>query len=350
MRFFSLLLISFCTVMTLSGITSIALAEQPIKIVGSSTVYPFAKAVAEAFSEKTGHPLPELTTTGSGGGLKLFCAGNSPDTPDITNASRRIKRSEYDLCQKNGVTKILEIKIGYDGIVLANAKAAPDFQLTTRELYLALAAQVPNPDNSGKLIPNPYVRWAQINPDLPDMTIEVLGPPTTSGTRDAFSELALDQGCQEFPWLKQIKKRDKSSFRKVCRTLRTDGYFIEAGERDDLIVENLQKSPQAMGIFGYNFLARDREHLKGAIVNGIKPSEETIASATYPLSRALYFYVKADRLDRVTGLVDYINEFTSAETWGSGGYLSRLSLVPMPKKEQQLYHQVFHDRIPLVWE
>jgi len=350
MRFFSLLLISLCTVLTLSGITTIVLAEEPIKIVGSSTVYPFAKAVAETFSEKTGHPLPKLTPTGSGGGLKLFCAGNGPDTPDITNASRRIKRSEYDLCKTNGVSKILEIKIGYDGIVLANAKTAPSFQLTTRELYLALAEQVPSPDDSEELITNPYVRWTQINPDLPDKVIEILGPPPTSGTRDAFSELALERGCQEYPRLKQIKKRDKAQFRKLCRTIRKDGHFIESGERDHLIVESLQQNSQAtIGIFGYNFLARAREHLKGASVDGIKPTDQTIASAIYPLSRALYFYVKADRLNSVNGLDEYISEFTSEKTWGPDGYLSKLNLIPMSGEERRHYRQTVQQKKSLTW-
>ena len=315
-------------------------AAEPIRIVGSSTVYTFAKKVSENFSTKTGYPLPQIVPTGSGGGLKEFCKGSGDAYPDITNASRRINRSEFDLCHDHGVTGIIEVKIGYDGIVVAGSSAVPAPQLTLRDLYLALAAQVPAPDGTEQLVDNPYISWNQIRPELSERPIEVLGPPPTSGTRDAFSELALEKACQQYPWIKSIKKRDKHRFRKICHTLRTDGHFIEAGERDDLIVKNLEAAPKATGIFGYNFLAQDAEKLSGATIEGVKPEVASIASGAYPLSRPLYFYVKAERIDQVPGLAEYLLEFTSEEAWGPGGYLAALGLVTMPDKERDYYRQV----------
>lgn len=327
-----------------------AATDRPITIVGSSTVFPFAEAVAKTFSEKTGMPLPQITPTGSGGGLLLFCAGNGEDTPDVTNASRRIKRSEFDLCLANGVRDILEIKIGYGGIVLANSRSAPNFHLTIPEIYLALAARIPDPEGAEQLVANPYTNWRQINPALPDMTIDVLGPPPTSGTRDAFVELALERGCEAYPWLKQLKKRNKSEFRRICHEVRDDGYFTEAGERDDLTVENLRQAPQAMGLFGYNFLARDREHLQGALIDKVAANVQTIASGRYPLSRSLYIYIKADRVDTIPGLKDYLDEFTTDTAWGAEGYLSQLGLIPMPDNERRNSRRVFEERRSLVWE
>lgn len=321
-------------------------AREQIKIVGSSTVYPFAQAVTKVFSEKSGYPLPDIIPTGSGGGLQLFCQGGDA-SPDITNASRRIKRSEYDLCQSNGVKDIIEVKIGYDGIVMAYSSKVPGLQLSIRDLYLALASKVPAPTGEERLVINPYFNWQQINPDLPDRKIEVLGPPPTSGTRDAFSELALEKGCQQFHWIKAIKKRDKQKFRQICQTVRNDGYFVEAGERDDLIVNNLEGSPQAAGIFGYNFLARDKENLQGATIEGVAPTVQTIASGDYPLSRALYFYVKKERLGKVPGLEQYLQLFASETAWGPDGYLVDLGLVTMPEKERHHYREVIEQRILL---
>ncbi|WP_321372420.1 substrate-binding domain-containing protein [uncultured Desulfuromusa sp.] len=319
-------------------------AREQIKIVGSSTVYTFAQAVTKSFSEKTGYPLPDIISTGSGAGLQIFCQGTGDEHPDITNASRRIKRSEYDLCLANGVKNIIELKIGYDGIVVANSTKAQDLKLSIKDLYLALAKEVPDPDGQQLLILNPYTHWQQINSTLPDEKIEILGPPPTSGTRDAFSELALEQGCQQYPWIKAIKKRDKKRFQKICRTVRNDGYFIEAGERDDLIVKNLEFAPQATGIFGYNFLARDLDNLQGATIDGITPEVKTIASGDYPLSRALYLYIKKDRIGEVPGLEKYLQEFTSETAWGPNGYLADLGLVVMPDKERRDYRQIIEQR------
>lgn len=321
-------------------------ARDNIVIVGSSTVYPFSKAVTTIFSEKTGLPLPQLTPTGSGGGLKKFCQGSGPEHPDVTNASRPIKRSEYDQCKANGVDEIIEVKIGYDGIVLASSTSAPPMNLSIKELYLAIAAQVPDMD-SDKLIPNPYKSWKQINPALPDTTIEVLGPPKTSGTRDAFSELALDKGCSQYAWIKAIKKHDKQNFRKICRTVRNDGHFIEAGERDDLIVENLLKSESSSGIFGYNFLVQNPDKLQAATIQSISPTSQTIATGEYPLSRALYFYVKKNRIPEVPGLLEYMKTFTDETMWGPDGQLVKLGLIPLSKEERKAQRQIVEELKPL---
>ncbi|SEA27805.1 phosphate ABC transporter substrate-binding protein, PhoT family (TC 3.A.1.7.1) [Desulfuromusa kysingii] len=315
-------------------------ARERIKIVGSSTVYPFAQVVTTVFSENSGYPHPDIVPTGTGGGLKTFCQGDGDEYPDIANASRRIQRSEYDLCQSNGIKDIIEVKIGYDGIVIANSTKVPNLQLSIRDLYLALARNVPAPTGEERLVINPYVNWHQINPNLPDQKIEVLGPPPTSGTRDAFSELALEKGCQQFAWIKAIKKRDKHKFQQICRTLRNDGYFVEAGERDNLVVKNLEVSPQATGIFGYNFLARDTDNLQGSLIEGTAPTVQTIASGDYPLSRALYIYVKKGRFGKVPGLEQYLLMFASETAWGPNGYLAKLGLVIMPEKERHRFRQV----------
>lgn len=341
-----MLLLLFLFLTLLADVTS-SYAGEHIKIAGSSTVYPFAQAVTKVFSEKFDYPLPDIKSTGTGGGLQLFCQGNGDEYPDITNASRRIKRSEFDLCQSNGVKEIIEVKIGYDGIVVAHSNQVSALQLSIRDLYLALAREVPAPGGEERLVLNPYVNWKQINPNLPDQKIEVLGPPPTSGTRDAFSELALDEGCQQYPWIKAIKKQDKQKFRQICRTLRADGHFVEAGERDDLVVKNLEGAPLAAAIFGYNFLARDTEKLQGATIEAVPANVQTIASGDYPLSRALYFYVKKARLGQVPGLEQYLLLFSSEATWGPDGFLADLGLVTMPEKERRQSRQAIEQRILL---
>ena len=232
-----------------------------IEVVGSSTVYPFSTVVAETFGKKTKFKTPKIEATGSGGGMKLFCAGNGINTPDITNSSRRIKKSEVDNCHANGVDSITEVHIGFDGITIANARSGPEFNLTRRDLFLALAKDVPG-EKEGELISNPYITWKQVNPDLPDIKIEVLGPPPTSGTRDAFAELALEGGCKTYDWIADIKKAAsaakkadeasdlKHKYKEICHTVREDGIYIEAGENDNLIVQKLEKNPQALGVFG----------------------------------------------------------------------------------------------------
>jgi len=316
-----------------------AASRQVISIVGSSTVYPFAKAVTEKFAEKTAMRMPELKSTGSGGGLKLFCAGAGPENPDISNASRSIKKAEYDQCTDNGVKKIVEVKIGYDGIVIANSRRAPLLKLTTRDIFLALAQDVPD-DGQKALIPNPYKYWNEVNPVLPPLRIKVYGPPPTSGTRDAFEELAMEKGCSSFAWIKDLKKRHKKRFRDICHAVREDGGYIDSGENDNLIVDKLVADPHAMGIFGYSYLDQDHDKIQGSHVDSYAPTFKNISSGAYPLSRPLYFYVKKARVGAVPGLTQYLEEFTADTTWGPNGYLVHIGLIPMSKQDRQKYRDI----------
>jgi phosphate transport system substrate-binding protein len=305
-----------------------------ISIVGSSTVYPFATVVAEQFGKTSRFKTPKIESTGSGGGLKLFCAGVGVEHPDITNASRRIKKSECETCNKNGVKDIVEIKIGYDGIVLANSKKVGVFKLSRKDIFLALAKDVPDPKGGEKLIPNPYKIWKDVNPSLPAIKIEVLGPPPTSGTRDAFVELAMEGGAKQFAWIKSMKKKDKKRYKAVCHTIREDGAYIEAGENDNLIVQKLEANPDAVGIFGFSFLDQNTDKIHGSVVDGVAPTFEAIASGDYPVSRPLFFYVKKAHVDKIPGIRQYLREFTSDKAWGPDGYLSEKGMIPMPDDER----------------
>lgn len=326
---------------TLTAIALVALtagaatAQERIAIVGSSTVFPFSTTVAEHFGKATDFATPVVESTGSGGGLRLFCAGVGSDTPDITNASRRIKASEIARCAENGVTEITEVKIGYDGIVLANSVNAPQFELSLRDIYLALAANVP--DGNGGTMPNPYSTWAEVNPALPAINIEVMGPPPTSGTRDAFAELAMEGGCKTFDWIAALKKEDKSAYKALCHTLREDGAYVEAGENDNLIVQKLAANPDALGIFGYSFLEQNADLVQGSLINGVAPEFEAISTGDYPVSRSLFFYVKNAHVGEVPGIADYIAEFTNEDTWGEYGYLAEKGLIPMGADEMAQY-------------
>jgi phosphate transport system substrate-binding protein len=301
-----------------------------LRIVGSSTVYPFATAVAEHFG-RGGHKAPIIESTGTGGGLKLFCAGAGIDTPDVANASRRIKASEIELCAKNGVTEIVEIPIGYDGIVVANTRAAPRFTLTRRQLFLALAKQVPSPD--GQLRDNPAKRWSDVDPALPAQAIEVLGPPPTSGTRDAFTELVMEEGCSTFEWVKALEASDETRFKSICDALREDGGWVDAGENDNLIVQKLEANPTALGVFGFSFLDQNRDKLQGSVIEGLEPTFETIASRKYPVSRELLVYVKRAHADAVPGLRELLAELVSPQAIGAEGYLGQMGLIPLPAAE-----------------
>jgi phosphate transport system substrate-binding protein len=305
-----------------------------ISIVGSSTVYPFATVAAEQFGKSTKFKTPKIESTGSGGGLKLFCAGVGVEHPDVTNASRRIKKSECAMCAKNGVTDIIEVKIGYDGIVLANSKKSKQFSVTRKELYMALAAQVPDPKGGEKLVPNPYKTWKDVNAKLPAVKIEVLGPPPTSGTRDAFAELAMGGGAKKFPWLKALRKKDKKAFKKIAYTVREDGAYVEAGENDNLIVQKLMANPNALGIFGFSFLDQNTDKIQGSKVDGEAPTFDNIADGKYPLSRPLFFYVKKAHVQAIPGMKEYLAEFTSEKAWGGDGYLADKGMIPMPDKER----------------
>ncbi len=322
-----------------------AQARDRIRIVGSSTVFPFSTSVAEYFGRGTRFKTPVVESTGTGGGFKLFCAGIGVGHPDITNASRRIKASEVERCRKNGVREITEVKIGYDGIVLANARRAPRLAFTLREIFLALAREVPR---DGTLVENPHRTWRDIDPRLPDRRIEVLGPPPTSGTRDAFVELAMEGGCRTFPDIKAMKKADKRAYKAVCHTIREDGAFIEAGENDNLIVQKLEANPDALGIFGFSFLDQNTDKIQGSIIDGVAPTFDDIADGRYPVSRSLYFYIKNAHVGKVPGITEYVAEFTGETAWGPDGYLADKGLIPMPEAERSKWREKARALSPLM--
>ena len=305
-----------------------ALARDQIRIVGSSTVYPFTTAVAESFAKASGMKTPVVESTGTGGGFKMFCASVGEDSPDFTNASRPIKKSEFETCQQNGVTDIVEVKVGFDGLTIANAAAGPEAQFSKQQIFLALAKQVP--DKDGKLIDNPYTMWSEIDPALPAEKIEVLGPPPTSGTRDSFAELVMEKGAETIASLAAMKKSDAKAFEAVWKTMRTDGAYVEAGENDNLIVQKLEANPQAFGIFGYSFLAENEGKIKGAAVEGVVPSFETIASGEYKVSRPLFIYAKKQHVEMVPGMAEFLAEYVSAKAIGEDGYLADKGLIPLP--------------------
>ena len=334
-----LLIAALLFVLTAStGAVNAQSARDYIGIVGSSTVYPFATVVAEQFGKTTRYKTPKIESTGSGGGLKLFCAGVGVEHPDITNASRRIKESEFQKCRANGVTEIVEVKIGYDGIVLANSKKVAPMKLTRKDIFLALAKQVPNPKGGEKLVPNPYRTWKDVNPSLPAKKIEVLGPPPTSGTRDAFVELAMEGGAKKFSWIKAMKEEDKKRYKAIAHTIREDGAYIEAGENDNLIVQKLDANPNAVGIFGFSFLDQNTDKIQGSFVDGVQPTFDAIAEGDYPVSRPLFFYVKKAHVGVIPGMEGYLAEFTSEKAWGPDGYLAEKGMIPMPDKERKKYH------------
>ena len=312
---------------------SVAQARDQIRIVGSSTVYPFSTVVAEEFGRQGDFKTPIIESTGTGGGLKLFCAGVGVGSPDMTNASRRIKDSEVALCARNGVSEITEIQIGYDGIVLANSKTSSRLGFTLRQVFLALARRVPGPN--GKLIANPNETWKDVDPSLPNVAIEVLGPPPTSGTRDAFNELALEGGCKTFPELAALEKSDKDQYKQVCLSVREDGAYVDAGENDNLIVQKLVANPNAIGVFGFSFLDQNADVIQGSTVDGIAPTFDAISDAEYPVSRSLYFYVKNAHVNSIPGIREYVTEFTSEAAIGEDGYLSERGLIPAPPETRQ---------------
>ena len=322
-------------------------SRDQINVVGSSTVYPFSTVVAENFGNKTGIKVPKIESTGSGGGMKLFCKGLGTGHPDITNASRRIKKNEFNQCKENGID-VVEIKVGYDGIVIANSKKAKLLNLTKRQIFLALAKQVPEGNKEGgSLVDNPNKKWSDIDPNLPNKKIEVLGPPPTSGTRDAFNELAIEGGCKTFPKLKAIKKQDKKKYKAICRAVREDGAFIEAGENDNLIVQKLVENENAFGVFGFSFLIENEDKIQGSTVDGIAPTMETIADKSYGVSRPLYFYVKLAHVDVIPGIREFLAEYTSEDSWGPGGYLEERGMIPMPENEREFFKKNAEEIIPL---
>ena len=343
-------LVSICAVSVFGvslAASDLAKARENIQIVGSSTVYPFVTVVSEKFGRSTDFKTPIVEATGSGGGMKLFCGGVGEAHPDITNASRRIKASEFEQCQQNGVQGVIEVKLGYDGIVLASSKAADQQEFTLEEIFLALAKQVPNPDGTPELIDNPYQMWSDINGDLPATRIEVLGPPPTSGTRDAFVELAMEGGCSEFDWIKALKQSDKNQYKSICHTIREDGAFVEAGENDNLIVQKLEKNPNAFGVFGFSFLDQNSDRVQGALIDGVEPEFELISDGSYPVSRSLYMYIKDAHIGVIAGMEEFLEELTDEDTWGEEGYLADRGLIPMPEEEQEIYQNNARSRVHL---
>ena len=308
-------------------VATAAEARDEIRIVGSSTVFPFSTAVAEQFGKTSGFATPVVESTGTGGGFKLFCSGVGVDFPDISNASRPIKDSEIETCAANGVTEITEIKIGFDGIVIANSKNAPEVDLTRAQIWLALAKEVPV---GGVMTANPYVNWSDIDAALPNTKIEVLGPPPTSGTRDAFVELVMDKGCEEFP---EVEALEGDAKKAVCQTIREDGAYIDAGENDNLIVQKLEANPAALGIFGYSFLEQNADMLQASHIEGVEPTFEAIADGSYPVSRSLFFYVKNAHVDVIPGIREFVAEFVSDRATGEDGYLADKGLIPLPEEE-----------------
>lgn len=296
-----------------------------IRIVGSSTVYPFTTAVAEQFKRAwPQYAAPIVESTGTGGGIKLLCAGVGQQFPDIANASRRIKKSEVEDCIKHGVNGLIEVQIGLDGLVIAQARRANFPTMSERDIYRALAA---DPFGRGK---NTARTWADVNPSLPAIRIEVIGPPPTSGTRDSFNELFMIKGCESEPEMLALKKSDETKFKTVCSRVREDGPYVEGGENDNLIVQKLNANPNSLGVFGFSFLEENSDKVKDVPLNGVPATYENISSFKYPASRALYFYVKAQHVRAVRGMAEFLAEFTKEATWGPGGYLSRRGLVASP--------------------
>lgn len=313
----------------LSLISASALARDTVNVVGSSTVYPFATVVAERFGRSTDFPTPKLESTGSGGGFKLFCAGIGTQHPDITNASRRMKSSEFEMCQRNGVEAITEVKIGADGIVIASSRDAARMDLSLRQVFLALAKDVPDPKGGDTLVANPYEKWSDIDTSLPGKEIRVMGPPPTSGTRDAFVEIAMEGGCKTYGFIKAMEKKE---MRGVCHNMREDGAFVEAGENDNLIVQRLVQDKDTLGIFGYSFLMENSGEIQATTINGVAPTPDTIADEEYPVARSLFFYIKNAHAGVVPGIAEYAQEFTTEGAWGDNGYLVDVGLIPNPRK------------------
>jgi phosphate transport system substrate-binding protein len=320
------------------AVAGTAHARDQIRVVGSSTVYPFTTRVAEEFGRTTKFPTPIIESTGTGGGFKLFCSGVGVNTPDVSNASRAIKKSEVESCAKAGVNGITEIKIGYDGIVLANSKQSPQMDITLEQLYRALAKDLP--DGKGGFAPNPYKKWSEVDASLPDARIEVLGPPPTSGTRDAFVELALEGGCKKIEAIAALEKTDPDKFKAVCHGIREDGAYVEAGENDVLIVRKLEANPAAFGVFGYSFLEQNQDKIQGSKINGVADTYENISSGEYPISRSLFIYVKKPHVGVIPGLQEFVVEFASDKASGPEGYLADKGLIALPDEEREKVQKI----------
>ena len=326
-------------VIAILSFASYAQARDQIKIVGSSTVYPYATVVAEQFGKQGSFKTPVIESTGTGGGMKLFCAGIGINHPDITNASRAIKTKEKALCEKNGVKDIIEVVVGNDGITFSHSVKAPDADFTKEQLWRALAAKV---DVDGKLVENPYKKWSDIDVSLPNKKIEILIAPPTSGTRDAWNSLVMNEGCS-----KAAKSLFGDKAKKECVKMREDGYAVQAGENDTLIVQKLSANPDAYGFFGYSYLLANKDKIKAAAVNGVKPSLEGIQDYSYPIARPLFFYVKKAHVGVVPGLKEFLAEFTSQKAMGSRGYLTDIGLVPLASDKYKITRTAAKDLVTI---
>ncbi len=314
-------------------ITAQAQGQEQLRMVGSSTVYPFASYVAEELGATTEYDTPVIESTGSGGGLQLFCAGNGPDTPDITNASRAIKMSEFERCQENGVTDITQITFGSDGIVFAQNIDNPPINVTREQITLALAAKVPM---DGELVDNPYTNWSEIDSSLPDREILVYGPPTSSGTRDAFEEIVMEYGSENI-----------DGYDEAYTAIRQDGVYVPGGENDNLLVQRLARNPIAFGVFGFSFLEENRSVIQGASIDGVEPKRELISSGEYPVARSLFFYTKNSHLEDVVAMAPYVDLFLSEQLVGGDGYLKSLGLIPLPQDELEAMRAHWEERVTL---
>lgn len=308
-------------------------SRKQVWVVGSSTLYPFIAAAAEQYGRVEGNTTPIVEATGTGGGIKLFCAGVGLKHPDIANASRPMKDKERDLCKQNGVTRITEFAVGFDGIVLANLKSSTRYNLTPAQLFLALAKVLP--DAEGKLVPNTYQRWSEIDPKLPDTKIEVYGPPPTSGTRDAFVEIVMEHECKGFPAFEKAFA-DEGQRKEQCKLLREDGAFVDAGENDNIIVQKLKYNPKALGLFGYSFLEQNADSLQGSMISGVEPSFDNIAAGEYAISRSLFIYIKQQNIEEMPSIVPFVKEVLSERASGQEGYLAYKGLIPLPASSQKL--------------
>ncbi len=325
----------------LAGVAAAQSTRDQIRIVGSSTVFPYTQAVAEQYSGMTGNPSPVVESTGTGGGMQIFCGGLGRDHPDVTGASRAMKRSEFELCQQNGVDNVTEILLGYDGLSIAHAQSGPDLTLTKAQIFQALAAEV---EVDGEVVANPYKNWSDIDPSLPEAAIAVVGPPPTSGTRDAFVELVMLEGCGEFAAIAALEEARRE---EVCSRMRQDGPFVEAGENDNLIVQRLNSDPNALGIFGFSFLYENQDTLKAVAIDGVAPSAETIADGSYAVSRPLFIYAKNAHRGVIPGLEEFLAEYVSEEALGEGGYLSERGLIPLGEAEREATRTAVSSSAPM---
>lgn len=337
-----------------------AQSRDSIRIVGSSTVFPFTTATSENFGATSGFRTPVVESTGTGGGMNLFCAGVGMRHPDITGASRRMLPSEFELCRRNGVREITEIPIGYDGIVITRAAGTPSVDFQRRDLFLALASTIPMPvDEAGEpvfsasgqvlagrdfndvagyscsaFIPNPHRRWSDVSNDLPSDRIEVIGPPPTSGTRDSLIELAIQPGARSIDCLDALRASDRSRFEEITSRLREDGPWIDGGENDNVIVQTVANSGTAFGVFGYSYLEQNTDRLRAASIEGVEPEYDDISEGVYPVARSMYVYIKNQHVAAVPGISEWVEELTSEDAFGPFGYLADRGLVALPESRR----------------